>query len=345
MCNPSPQGRCQGDASKAVASKISSFAKTFEDFTKRVGEDKANDIAGHFAKSDPDFSRNDPQVAKALGAVNEAKAFLYATPAAQKNPAEVAKKVAELEADLSPLQQSLLKETNGRARRTGKFLSKFQEVARKTAKQDPEESSIATARLMAQGEFSRAKHLMRQSLDQSHKEELAKAMRETPGAQQGLVRGQLLAKHLDNVKALNTAYDYAVADAKDSINKDIDKNSATYSNTIDKHKFGFYKRENGSFTVNTSFEVKAKTLGEAIEKAEGSFDLEDVQFTISDPENGVYPVRTSYVYKGGESIEDAKKFQKKAWKGTPQWRETQRQAKMLDDFYDQDHKQGKYAMK
>lgn len=321
MCNPSPQGRCQGDASKAISSKISNFEKTFDAFTEKVGENKATDVVSHFIKSDPDFSRNDPQVANSLRAVNEAKAFLYATPAAQKNPAEAVKKIEKLEGSLSPLQKSILKETDERARRTGKFLSKFQEVARKSAKSDPAESSIATARLMAQGEFSRAKYQMRENLDKAHKEELAKALRETPGAEHSAVRSKLTIKHLENVKALNAAYDYAAADAKEAIQKDIVKNSAAYNNAIDNHKVGFYKREDGSFTIKTSFEVQAKTFGEAVEKAEGSFNSTDVQFTLSSPENNVYPVGASYTYKGGESIEDAKKFQQQVWQGTPQWRE------------------------
>lgn len=343
MCNPSPQGRCQGDASKAVASKISSFTHALDEFTDRVGEDKVNEIAEHFAHSDRDFSRNDMKVSLALRAVNEAKAFLYATPAAQKDPAEAAKKVAELEAGLTPAQKKILKETNIRARRQGKFLSKFQEVARTAAKQNPDAPSIATARTMLHEDFPRAKYRMQENLDKAYKEELSKALDETPGPEQANVRGKLLRKKIDNESALNAAYLYADADAKETVRKDVAKNSATYRKDADNQSIGFHKEYNGGFTIKANFDVKAETQEEAVRKVRSSFGVKDVQVSVYPSDKGGYKAYTAYSYQGGESLDDAKKFHKKVWKGTPQWRGTPNQIKMQEDFYDQEHKQGKYA--
>lgn len=343
MCNPSPQGRCQSDASKAVASKISSFTQALDEFTDRVGEDKVNEIAEHFSQSDRDFSRNDMKVSLALRAVNEAKAFLYATPAAQKNPTEAAKKVAELEAGLTPAQKKILSETNSRARREGKFLSKFQEFARTAAKQDPDTPSIATARKMLHEDFPRAKYRMQENLDKAYKEEVSKAMDETPIPEQGNVRGKLLRKKIDNESALNAAYLYADADAKETVRKDVAKNSATYRKDADNQSFGFHKEYNGSFTIKTNFDVAAKTEEEAFVKAKESFNSKDVQISVYPSDKGGYKAYTAYSYRGGESLDDAKSFHKKVWKGTPQWRGTPEQVKSQEDFYDQDHKQGRYA--
>lgn len=339
MCNPSPQGRCRADASKAVASKISQFDKAATDFYARTEEQ-------HVAIDGKEgFAKTKAKLEATLAEVNEAKAFLYATPASQSDPLATAKKIDELESGLSPLHKSLLKPYTGQTRRTGKFLAKFQEAAKEAAKQNPDDSSLETARAMANGGFAQLRGRMHESLNESYKEGLRNALQAAPKMRHGVIKAQKDAEHRANVETLDRAYSYATEDAKDTIDKDIKKNSATFSNSIDKHKFGFYKREDGSFTIRTRFEVKGKDFGSALEQAEDSFNLEDIQMTMSKPVDGVYTVDTAYIYRGGESIEDAKKFQQKAWKGTPQWRETLRQAKMLEDFYDKDNQQGKYAVK
>lgn len=325
MCNPSPQGRCQGDAAKAVASKAALFEKTFDDFKKKVGEKKAAEIVSHFSTSDRDFSRNSQEVCNALRAVNEAKAFLYATPSAQKNPADAAKKISELESSLSPLQRQILKETDARTRRTGKFLSKFQEIAREDAKSHPDEPSIATARLMADSGFFRAKYQMEANLDQAYKEKLSKALDETPGPEQAEVRGRFLYKSIDDKRALTDACQYARDDAKNAIQKDIEKNSATYESSIEKHKLSFTKHSDGIFRITDRFQVKAKSREEASDRAKGSVNLDSVKYTIVEYDSNEYIVYTSYDYQGGESLEDAKKFHSKVWKGTPDARNSKLQ--------------------
>ena len=339
MCNPSPQGRCPSDASKAVSSKLTKFEKAATEFYDRTEEQ-------HIAiDGEEGFAKTKAKLDAALAEVNEAKAFLYATPSSQSDPLETSRKIDELESSLSPLHKSLLKPYTGQIRRTGKFLSKFQERARDYAKEHPEKSSLEVARYMTTAAFINTRGKINMELTNAYQEGLRVSLNNAPKMRHDIVKAQKAAEHRANVETLDRAYSYAVEDAKNTINKDITKNSATYANSIDKHKFGFYKREDGSFTVRTRFEVKAKDFGSAVEQVENSFGLEDVQITLSKPVNNAYTVDTSYVYKGGESLDDAKKFHQEAWKGTPQWRETLRQTKMLEDFYDQDNKQGKYAVK
>lgn len=339
MCNPSPQGRCRADGLKTVRGKITHYATVANDFYSKTE-------AEHIAESGQEgYEKKLAKLNETIAEVDKAKAFLYATPSAQKDPAFVISQLNDAQKDLSAKARMGLQTNANSPRRTGKILAKFQDRARDYAKDNPEKSNLEVARYMTKAAFINTRGKINMELTNSYQESLKNTLQKSPREQHPKIKATMAAEHRANVETLDRAYSYATEDAKDAIDKDIAKNSATYANSIDKHKFGFYKREDGSFTVRTRFEVKAKDFGSAVEQAENSFDLEDVQITLSKPVNNVYTVDTSYMYKGGESLEDAKKFQQEAWKGTPQWRETLRQTKMLEDFYDQDHKQGKYAVK
>lgn len=332
MCNPSPRGRCKGDAAKMVSTKVDNFRKAFEDLDSKTEEE-------HIASGgEAGFVQKQEKLANAIDELSEAKAFLYATPAGQKDTLGTLDTVTKLESVLSPEQRRLLSKREGEPRRVGKFLSKFQTLAREYASENPDGSNIATARHMANGGFISARGKMHEKLEAIHKEAVAEALAGTEdvGFRKASLKAKLDAQHRANVSNLDMAYSYATADAQNAIAKDIKSNSKTFENTIDKHKFGFYKNTDGSFTVRTRFTVDARTLGEAIERSERSFDLEDVQMTVGKPNNGVYQVDTSYVYKGGESIEDAQKFQSAVWKGSPRWRETLEHARRLENFYSED---------
>ena len=337
MCNPSPRGRCPKDAAKAVSSKIASYAKVAEGFYAKTE-------AEHIAESGTEgYQKKLEEVRGLISEVDKAKAFMYATPQGQKDGLAVANELREMQKDLPARARLALGLNDSENRRTGKILSSFQSRARDYAKNNPEKSNLETARFMANAAFINSRGNMSMAMMNAHQSSLKEALRNSPKAEHGDIKAQKAAEHRANLKVLDTAYSYATEDAKNTIEKDRQKNSQTYENSIDKHKFGFYKNGDGSFTVRTRFDVEAKSLGEAMEKAENSFELEDVQLTASKPVNGVYTVNTDYIYKGGESLEDAKKFQKEVWKGTPSWRNTLAQAKYLQDHYDEENQQGRYA--
>lgn len=339
MCNPSPQGRCRADAIKLARGKISHYESVANDFYSKTE-------AEHIAESGQEgYEAKLGKVRDVISEVDKAKTFLYATPTAQKDPVFVANQLKDAQKGLSARARLALNLNDNENRRAGKILATFQSRARDYAKDHPEKSNLEVARYAVNSAFINTRGKINIELTNSYQTSLKSELRNAPESQHGKIKAQMAAEHRANVATLDKAYSYATEDAKDTIDKDIKKNSATYSNSIDKHQFGFYKREDGSFTIRTRFEVKGKDFGSALEQAEDSFNLEDIQMTMSKPVDGVYTVDTAYVYRGGESLEDAKKFQQKAWKGTPQWRETLRQTKMLEDFYDQDNKQGKYAIK
>jgi hypothetical protein len=338
MCNPSPQGRCRADAMKMARGKISHYESVANDFYSKTE-------AEHIAESGKaGYESKLEKVREVIDEVDKAKAFLYATPNAQKDPSFVANQLQEAQKGLSPRARLALNLNDNENRRAGKILGNLQSRVRDYAKENPEKSNLEVARYAVKSAFINSRGKMNMELTNSYRTSLAEELRNAPTKDHGKIKAQRAAEHRANVAVLDKAYSYATEDAKDTIDKDIKKNSATFSNSIDKHKFGFYKREDGSFTIRTRFEVKGKDFGSALEQAEDSFNLEDVQITMSKPVDGVYTVDTAYIYRGGESIEDAKKFQQKAWKGTPQWRETLRQTKMLEDFYDKDNQQGKYSV-
>lgn len=338
MCQPSPRGRCPKDAAKATESKLAAYkAEAVEFYSKTEAE--------HIAEVGVEGYENKVEKINDLVAeVDKAKAFMYATPTGISSPQIVAGQINTMQKDL-PAQARLVSGLNDvENRRTGRVLSKFQAIAKAYAKENPDSNNIETARLMANGVFANARGTFHSAMNESHKKSLGEALRKAPESEHGKIKRQMAAEHRANVAVLDKAFSYATEDAMDAVEKDRVKNSQTFENTIDKHKFGFYKNTDGSFTVRTRFDVKAKNLEEAVRKAEGSFNLEDVQLTMSKPKNGVYTVDTAYVYKGGEKLEDAQKFQKEAWNGTPEWRNTLDQARRLEDYYDRDNEQGKYAV-
>ena len=336
MCNPSPRGRCPGDAAKAVSSKIANFKKSADDFLSKT---EAEHVAEVGAKG---YREKQENLESLTYEVNEAKIFLYATPKGQGDPTSVKQEINKLQSELSPEAKRLLDKDETRNRKLGKVLSKFQSFARDHAKENPK-NNAETARAMANGLFAWKREMLQSGLKASHAETVEKKLSATDPAKHEVAKAQLAAQYRANRVAIDEAFSIATEDAMDAVEKDRKKNSQTYENTIDRNKFGFYKNTDGSFTVRTRFNVEAKNLGEAIEKAEASFKLEEVQLTMGAPKDGVYQVDTVYSYKGGESIEDAKKFHKEAWNGTPRWRATLADAKRVQDNYDEDNKQGKYA--
>lgn len=335
MCNPSPRGRCPKDAAKAVSSKINAYRKEAVDFYSKPESQHINEMG------EEKYQKKLGEIRGLIADVDRAKAFMYATPKGQKEPLAVANELREMQKDLPAQARLALGLNDSENRRAGKILASFQSRAREYAKENPEKSNIETARYMSNAAFITARGNMSMALVNSYQSSLKATLRNSPVEGHGRIKAQMAAEHRANVAVLDKAYSYATEDAKDAIDKDKKKNSQTYENSIDKHKFGFYKNGDGSFTVRTRFDVEAKSLGEAMEKAENSFELEDVQLTASKPKDGVYTINTDYIYKGGESLEDAKKFQKKVWKGTPSWRNTLAQAKYLQDHYDEENQQGK----
>jgi hypothetical protein len=335
MCNPSPRGRCPKDASKAVASKIASYAKVAEDFYSKTEAEHIEECG------EAGYQKKLEEVRGLIAEVDKAKVFMHATPKGQKDGIAVANELREMQKDLPARARLALGLNDSENRRAGKILSSFQTRAREYAKENPDKSNIETARFMARGSFINARGKMNIALAESYQSSLKATLRNSPVEQHGKIKAQMAAEHRANVAVLDKAYSYANEDAMDAVEKDRKKNSITYENSIDKHKYGFYKNGDGSFTVRTKFEVEAKNLGEAMERAENSFKLEDIEMTVGKPANGVYPITTSYLYKGGESLEDVQKFHKETWNGTPRWRETLAQAQQLQDFYDEENGQSR----
>lgn len=337
MCQPSPRGRCPKDAAKATESKLAAYKTEAVEFYSKTE-------AEHIAEVGVEgYEKKLEKVNELVAEVDKAKAFMYATPTGIASPQIVAGQINTMQKDL-PAQARLVSGLNDvENRRTGRILAKFQAVAKAYAKENPDANNVETARLMANGVFSNTRATFHSALTDAHKKSLGEALRKAPESEHGKIKRQMAAEHRANVKVLDTAYSYATEDAMDAVEKDRKKNSQTFENTIDKHKFGFYKNTDGSFTVRTRFDVEAKNLGQAIDRAEASFKLEDVQMTFSEPKNGVYTVDTKYLYKGGENLEDAQKFQKEAWNGTPRWRDTLADAKRVQDNYDEEKRQGKFA--
>lgn len=333
MCNPSPRGRCPKDASKAVTSKINAYRKEAVDFYSKSEAD-------HIAESgEAGYQEKLANVRSLISEVDKSKAFMYATSKGQKDPISVANELREMQKDLPAQARLALGLKDSENRRAGKILATLQEKAREYAKENPDKSNLEVARQMVHASFITARGNMNMALADSYQKSLKATLRNSPVEEHGRIKAQMAAEHRANVAVLDTAYSYATEDAKDAIDKDKKKNSITYENSIDKHKYGFYKNGDGSFTVRTRFEVEAKNLEQAMDRAEASLDLEDIELTVGKPVNGVYPISTAYLYKGGENLEDVQKFHKEVWKGTPRWRETLRQAQQLQDFYDEEHNQ------
>lgn len=341
MCQPSPRGRCPKDAMKVVEAKTAALVKEVEAAKTAEAEPKPKTKAEKHSAAVETYKREE-KIKKLAEEVAEAKAFLYATPTGQAKPFPTAMDIKNREIGLSPEVKKILEAGNADSKRTGAMLAKFQTVAKLYAKENPD-NNVETARLMANGVFANTRGQMHSALVESYKKSLVKTLAASPEDQHGKIKLTMAAQHRADVKRLDKAFSYATEDAMDAVEKDRVKNSQTFENSIDKHKFGFYKNTDGSFTVRTRFDVEAKNLEEAVTKAENSFKLEDVQLTVGQPKNGVYTVDTAYVYKGGEKLEDAQKFQKEVWNGTPRWRQTLDQVRQLDNFYDEENQQGRYA--
>ena len=302
MCNPKPGVRCFNDTYKTLTKSVENYAKACEAGDESKIEQAANNL-------------------------NEDRVFYYATNYA-KTAGLDAKITGKDALDSIPKEFRKRLDSEEEVQAVGRFLNSFQIVADKYRKGN-KLSSLETARKMNNGGCDR---ILAHGLQDNQNKRDAAIGAALDEANNDYANDQTEAIEQEAVtreRLLKKAHAYAVADAKKVIDRDIKKNSKTVEYPVDPRTVTYKKNVDGTFTVTTKFDVKASNFAEAMDMAESTFGLEDMETTVSPIEGKPdhRSITSTYVYAGSEKLEDAEAFQKfEVWKGSPRFRST------LDDI-------------
>lgn len=298
MCNPKPGVRCFNDTYKALTKSVDKFVKACE-------------------------SGDESKIAVAAENLNEDRVFYYATNYAKTN--SLAAKINGKDAlDSIPKEFKNRLDKEEEVESVGKLLNSFQTVADKYRKGN-NISGLETARKMYNGGSARVLEHGKKDNQNKRDTRLGALLDET---NVNLATEQTDAIEQEaslRTRLLEKAHSYALADAKKVIDRDIKKNSKTVEYPVDPRTVTYKKNVDGTFTVTTKFEVRADNFTQAMDMAESTFGLEDMETTV-EPIEGKPTHRnitSTYIYSGSEKVEDAEGFQKfEVWKGSPAFRRT-----------------------
>lgn len=324
MCNPKPQKRCMTDAMTALDKKVNDFHAIAERLAESDGKNRNDMTPQEFGQYLTDLS--DIEIARAE--VEKRKVFLYASSKAQHDPKHAIDMVSSRNKVLHPLAQEKMRTDENSLYRTGQYLNKFQAKAEsydKTIPADDDHKQVKVARTMYNGGFKAVHKAMQAKLRYDRDAKIGAILERSGSDEPNAETEEVEETYRQNMESLEDAYEYARRDAYDVVSKDIKDNSGSYFSPMQGMTTSYHKNVDGTFTVTTEFDVKARDYGSAVESIEDSFALEDVQITTSPNEDGDgYKAKSSYVYKGAETLAGVKKFhQEDAFKGTPRQRAVQ----------------------
>lgn len=298
MCNPKPGVRCFNDTYKALTKSVDNFVKACD-----TGDEQKIEAA---AKN-----------------LNEDRVFYYATNYAKTHRLD-AKITGKDALDSIPKEFKNRLDNEEEVENVGRVLNSFQSVADKYRKGN-NLSSLEAARKMYNGGFGKVLSDAKTSNQNNRDRLIGDVLDEKNG---NLANAQTAAIEQDAAtkdRLLDKAYSYAVTDAKNVVDRDIRKNSKTVEYPVDPRTVSYRKNTDGTFTVTTKFAVRADNFSQAMDMAESTFGLEDMETTV-EPIEGKPTHRnitSTYVYSGSEKVEDAEGFQKfEVWKGSPAFRST-----------------------
>lgn len=313
MCNPKPGSRCATDARKPIANRVTRLnvaAEALEEAKLAAMED--------YVEDEPfDVSGYRERLEEAADDYNYAMANFYSTSAAQKDKNKALLEGKELTSRLSYEAKEAAADEH-LLYQAGRMTAVFHKAADKARRADSLDQ-LATARKMNFGGFEAIHNSNLKKIENERDAKLGVALgasdEPTPETE------EIERQYHRNVKAAEIAYRASLRDAAEVINKDRQKNSVVLSHDIDKRKVKYVKTAKGSFYISTKFRVAAANVNELEDRVYESFDLEDVDIYPGErDEKGYYTPTVSYIYRGGEKLEDAQNFQNKAWKGSPEWR-------------------------
>lgn len=323
MCNPKPLKRCMADSYSALQKKmgeLNSKAAALSRYPDNKDNFSTKEL-NSYLKDQNDFAMLQREVEKS-------KVFMYASNMAQAKPAEAVEKVNALNSHLHPLAQKNLLSDENSLYRTGQYLNKLQghaEAYDKSLGERDDDTQLKVARAMYNKGFKSAHDAMKQKLKNDRDQKIGAILDRTESDEPNLETDEVEETYNRNVERLEDAYEYARRDAHDVVSKDMKANYGAYFNPMMGMNTEYKKNVDGSFTVTTEFAVNEKKYGAAVEQIEQSFNLEEIQITTSpnDDGSGGYNAKASYIFNGGEKLDDAKKFhQDTAFAGTPHWRES-----------------------
>jgi hypothetical protein len=298
MCNPKPGVRCFNDTYKALAKSVDKFAQACD-------------------------TGDESKIEQAAKNLNEDRVFYYATNYAKANRLQ-AKIDGKDALDSIPHEFRTRLDKEEEVESVGRLLNSFQTVADKYRKGN-NLSSLEAARKMYNGGFNKVLADAKTSNQNNRDKRIADALEESnndlANAQTSIIEQETAEKG----RLLEKAHSYALADAQNVVERDIKKNSKTVKYPVDPRTVTYRKNTDGTFTVTTKFAVRADNFSQAMDMAESTFGLEDMETTV-EPIEGKPTHRnitSTYVYSGSEKVEDAEGFQKfEVWKGSPAFRRT-----------------------
>jgi hypothetical protein len=296
MCNPKPGVRCFNDTHKALTKGVDNFVKACE-------------------------TGDETKIERAAVSLNEDRVFYYATNYAKTNwlDARVKGKDA-LDSIPKEFKDRLDKEEEVRV--VGRLLNSFQTVADKYRKVN-NLSGLEAARKMYNGGCDKVLAHGKKDNQNKRDAKIGEILNETNSDLANAKTDTIEQETALRDRLLDKAHAYALADAKTVIDRDIKKNSKTVEYHGDPRTVTYKKNVDGTFTVTTQFDVKADNFAEAMDMAESTFGLEDMETTVAPIEGkpDYRSITSTYVYADSEKVEDAEGFQKfEVWKGSPIFR-------------------------
>lgn len=304
MCNPHPGKRCLSDSLPALKAKVIKL-DTLVNAQQELGDPQRLDKSQKIQ-----WAKNNEAIGNLSDEIRKAKVFLYASSAAQDNRSGTMKKVMEL-APVSRETQKVLGNDEMSLYQTAGYLNTFQSVAdAHRTSLTGEYKQLHNAREMYLKTFPAVYKAAVHKLENERDSRIAKALEDAGSDEPNNRTDDIEATYSANREALDDAFRYARQDAYDVVLKDIVANSKSTYNRTSGVTTNYRKNVDGSFTVATDFQVRGKDFGHAVEVAQDSFKLEDIQLSSSRSDSGDgYNMVATYLYNGGEKYEDARKFQ------------------------------------
>lgn len=303
MCNAKPGQRCQSDSFNVLRSKIQRFGELADKIgSNHVSVEKIQMLS---AMSDE---------------IADQKAMFYASAGAQANPSESINKVASLNKKVALDGINFMDHDERRLFLTGKYLSKMQEFADRHRTQN-KCSQLETARAMTSiSGFDAVVRGYERKLEEEESEKIlfkAPLDQRQPAWDEDDEIIEVRNRYSDHLGALREAFRVASNDADGVILRDKKKNTKNYdiSSPNSPARLFCWKTFDGSFDVDSTYEVKASSREEAENIASRSLTWGNAKQEVS-PKPGdpsTYVVKAKYTWQGSENVEDLYRHHLNFW--------------------------------
>lgn len=302
MCNAKPGRRCQKDSFNILQLRVNKFV----DYTEKIDTTEL---------SREQFKRVD-EMAKAI---DEQKAFYYATAGAQLDPYDAMTRVSRLNKEILAKNQDFIDQDEISLFQTGQYLGRLQEYADRYRREN-KKSQLDTARKMKTIEgFDLVVRGFEQKFAADEDAQVNKFFgSERPQNWEHLPAVvEIKNKYAAKAASLRRAFEIADREAGDIIQRDKSKNSKNYE--IDSPSgvpatVSYWKTYDGSFEATSSFRIRALSADEAKAKTKEMFTwpakIDVVQLGNSDS----FAVSTTYMWRGSEKVEDMHNHHLRFWK-------------------------------